>query len=75
MGTTIDGAGVDPYTDIVLSACCTASKEPNAAVIDHGRTLVALRRISRGEELITHRQGLNVRNILLLHMCVPHISC
>uniref|UniRef100_A0A7S3QLN8 SET domain-containing protein n=1 Tax=Dunaliella tertiolecta TaxID=3047 RepID=A0A7S3QLN8_DUNTE len=45
---------VDPYTDIVLSSCCTDYQQPNAKVTDQGRTITAIRGISKGEEVVTH---------------------
>ena len=51
----LTGTEVDPYTDIVLSACCTANHAPNAQVTDHGHSITALEHISAGEELVTHR--------------------
>eukprot|EP00983_Pelagomonas_calceolata_P006924 225674-Pelagomonas_calceolata.AAC.7 len=47
-------AEVDPYTDIVLSSCCTDYQQPNAKVTDQGRTITAIRGISKGEEVVTH---------------------
>ncbi|KAF5837831.1 hypothetical protein DUNSADRAFT_3794 [Dunaliella salina] len=45
---------MDPYTDIVLSACCTDNRRPNAKVTDRGRTIIAIKSISKGEEVVTH---------------------